>query len=146
MMRSAARENRLREGIRLKAFSVQPSAIGEGPTDERRGDSVSSPEMRPKLRLRDAGVAPLVARKERAAVEDVALQPDLGGEGRADRERVAPERAAVDEHFEPQAFEVEVDPVKLAARQRVAQGLERDDAARERPVVLVRGARGRGLF
>src|SRR2546421_6957667 len=76
----------------------------------------------------------------------MALQPDLGGEGRADRERVAPERSAVDEHFEPQAFEVEVDPVKLAARQRVAQGLEGDDAARERPVVLVRGARGRGLF
>src|SRR2546423_9130144 len=94
MKRSAARENRLREGIRLKAVSVQPSAIGEGPTDERRGDSVSSPEMRPKLRLRDAGVAPLVARKERAAGEDVALQADLRGEGRADRERGAPEQPA----------------------------------------------------
>src|SRR5205085_11604096 len=117
MKRSAARENRLREGIRLKAFSVQPSATGEDPTGERRGVSVSSPEMRPKLRLRDTGVAPLVAREERAAVEDVTLQPDLRGEGRADRERVAPERAAVDEHFELQTFEVKVDPVKLAARQ-----------------------------
>ena len=74
------------------------------------------------------------------------MQPDLGGEGRADRERVAPQRPPVDEDFELQAFEVEVDPVELAPRHGVAQRLERDDAARERPVVLVRGARGRGLF
>src|SRR5256885_11197401 len=110
MMRSAARENRLREGIRLKAFSVQPSAIGEGPTDERRGDSVFSPEMRPKLRLRDAGVAPLVARKERAAVEDVGLPPDLRGGCRADPQRLAPERAAADAPFQPHAFGGVVEP------------------------------------
>src|SRR2546423_10901684 len=121
MKRSAARENRLREGIRLKAFSVQPSAIGEDATGERRGVSVSSPEMRPKLRLRDGGVAPLVAREERAAVEDVALQPHVRGERRADPEPVAPERAAVDEPFELQSFEVEVDPEigRASCRERV---------------------------
>src|SRR2546423_9272236 len=105
MKRSAARENRLREGIRLKAFSVQPSAIGEDATDERRGGSVSSPEMRPKLRLRDGGVAALVARDERAAVEDVALQPHVRRQRPADRRRGAPRRAGGGEDLQRSSFE-----------------------------------------
>src|SRR5204862_3345341 len=94
--------------------------------------SVPPPQVRPELRPRDCSVAALVAREERAAVEDVALEPDLRGEGRADRERVAAQRPTVDEDFELEAFEVEVDPVEFAARHGVAERLEGDDAARER--------------
>src|ERR1051326_6119991 len=195
MMRSAARENRLRAAIwssmffrlvGVRRFEVQRYSLFKifnrlldslslagnvklsTPRDEpftffpnnnlvllccRHGERLSfivaliSPsEMRPKLRLRHVGVAALVTRLQRAAVEDVALQPDLCGEVCADGERVAAERAAVDEHFELEPFEVNIDPAKLAARNRVAERLEREDAARQRPVVLVRGARRRGHF
>src|SRR5690348_15671364 len=102
--------------------------------------------MRPERGFCDGGVAAFVAGEERAAVEYVALEPNVRGEGRADGQRVSAQRLGVDEDFEAEAFQVQVDPVKLGARERVRQGLEGDDAAREAPVVLVRGARGRGLF
>ena len=44
---------------------------GNNSSDDR--GSVPSPQVRPERRLRDRGVAPLVAREERAPVEDVAL-------------------------------------------------------------------------
>ena len=62
--------------------------------------------MRPERGAGDGGVAAFVAREECALVEDVSLQPDLGGEARADGERLATQRAPVDEDFELEAFEV----------------------------------------
>jgi hypothetical protein len=56
--------------------------------------------MRPKLRLRDCGVATLVAREQRAAVEDVALQPDICGERCADAKCAAAKATLVDQNFE----------------------------------------------
>src|SRR5687768_7825858 len=144
-----ASASRFKTGIRLASFYISSNSSGSIPAClslELREPSVPASQVRPEVGLRAGGVGAFVAREEGAAVEDVALQPDLRREARPDRERVAAQRPAVDEHFEPEPPEVEVDPVELAPRERVAERLEGDDPPGQAPVVLVRGARGRGLL
>ena len=76
----------------------------------------------------------------RARIEHVTLQPDFGRKRGANFQRAAGQRPRIHQHFEFQSIEMQVDPVKLAARKRIDERLESDDAAAEDPVVLVRGA------
>src|SRR6476660_2894399 len=77
-------------------------------------------------------------------VENVTLQPDFGRERGADLERSAGERAGMHEHFQFQGADVHVDPIELAAGERIAQWLEGDHPAAKNPIVFMRGARGYG--
>src|ERR1043165_9900010 len=97
------------------------------------------------MRNLESAVNAFVARAEGAFVQNVTLQPDLSRKHGADCERAA-QRATINERFQFQFLKIKIDPVKLAARERIAQRLEPDHASHETPVVLVRGARWRALF
>src|SRR5205085_9171618 len=79
-------------------------------------------------------------------VEHVPLQPDFGGDGRADAQCAAAQRPLVDEHFELQTIEIEISPIEFTARQRITQRLEREHAPAQTPIVLMRRAGGRASF
>src|SRR5215212_7877536 len=79
-------------------------------------------------------------------VEYVPLKPNLRVECSADSQGVAAQDALIDEHFQLDAFEVEMNPEEIASGKRVFQRFESDYAARQTPIILVRRPRGRGLF
>ena len=61
----------------------------------------------------------LVARTQCMFVEHVTLQPNLRVKRGADGQRVAAQGALVNENFEFDAFEVEVNPEELASGKRI---------------------------
>src|ERR1044071_8218447 len=79
-------------------------------------------------------------------VEYVSLKPNLSIECGSDSQGVAAQGALVDEHFELDAFEIEVNPEELASGKWVSQRFESDHAARQTPIILMRCAGGRGFF
>jgi len=78
-------------------------------------------------------------------VEHVTLKPNLRVECGANCEG-ATQRASIDEHFEFNAVQIEMNPEEFASGKRIPQRLEGNDATRETPVVFVCGSSRRGFF
>lgn len=70
-----------------------------------------------------------VTRAQGVFVKHMSLKPDFRFESRADPQCAAPQHAPVYQHFELNAFQIEMNPEKLASRKRVSQWFEGDDAA-----------------
>jgi len=79
-------------------------------------------------------------------VEHMALQPNFSIKRCADCQRIAAQSALVDENFELDAFEIEMNPNEILAGQRIAQRFKSDYATRQTPIVLMGCARGCGFF
>lgn len=62
-------------------------------------------------------------------VEHVALKPNFGFDSCADAQRISTERTLINQDLELDAFEVEMNPEKLASGKRVLQWFESDHAA-----------------
>src|SRR5437016_4304847 len=103
-------------------------------------------EPRPETGHRETRVHAFIAELQGLFVKHVALEPHFGRKRGAHFKLAAAERPGVDQNLQPELSEIEIDPVKLAARERIAQRLERQNLAAKTPVVLVCGARRRRLF
>ena len=85
-----------------------------------------------------------VARTQRVFIEHVALQPDFRFQKRADRQFTA-QRTPVDQNFELEPVQIQVDPEQFASGKRVLQWFESYNAATQSPIVFMSGA-SRSLF
>src|SRR5947199_9048771 len=89
------------------------------------------------MRSLEGAINAFVAGAQGALVQNVSLQPDFSHKHCAGHERTT-QRATVDQHFELEFFQIKIDPVKLAARERIAERLNRNHASRQTPIILMR--------
>src|SRR2546423_1812250 len=127
------RTNKITTRARLIQISVNPCNLW----------LISSFQSTPETRLRTGVINTFITRTQRMLVEHVSLQPNLRVEVCADSQSIATQRALIDEHFELDALEIEMNPEELASGKRISQRLESDHAPRQTPVVFMCSPRRR---